>query len=235
MKRTLVISDIHGCIKQFDQLLIQVEFNPKYDQLILLGDYVDKGPHSKFVVDRVIDLVRNYDAIALRGNHDQRLFDLVNSPTSEIRSKFIKHGGLQTAQSYCDVESELTDGELDRVIETLKNQYMHHLNFLSQLPLYYEEQSHIYVHAGINPNYKDWREQPEHDFMYIKNEFIRSRFDMEKKVIFGHTRTNDIHGSPDIWFSDDKIGIDGGCSSGMQLNCLIIEDGKYKTEHIKFD
>lgn len=86
----------------------------------------------------------------------------------------------------------------------------------------------------MNPHYIDWKNQPEHDFMYIKDEFIRHTFeDLNKRVVFGHTKTIDIHGTSDIWFSKDKIGIDGGCAYGMQLNCLIFQEGSYITEQIK--
>ncbi|GAA3412077.1 metallophosphoesterase family protein [Paenibacillus hodogayensis] len=234
MKRTVMISDIHGCIKQFNQLLLLIEYNPIDDQLILLGDYVDRGPDSKAVVDRVIELVRNNKAIALRGNHDQRLYDLVNSHSKEVRIKFLEHGGIQTIQSYCGSNAEITEERLQQGIEMIRTNYRHHTDFLGQLPLYYEDNHHIYVHAGLNPSFTDWKKQSERDFMYIKDEFIRSSFDLKRKVIFGHTRTVDIHTQPDIWFSEDKIGIDGGCAYGMQLNCLIFQDGKYITEHIKW-
>jgi len=234
MKRTIMISDIHGCMDQFNQLLMKVEFNSKEDQLILLGDYVDRGPHSKKVVDKVIGLVRNHHAIALRGNHDQRFFDLINDEHNDVRAKFIEHGGIQTIQSYFDTNNEITDEILNQAVETIGTNFKHHVDFLSNLPFFYEDNDHIYVHAGINPKYTDWKKQPAHDFMYIKHEFIRSSFDLKKKVIFGHTRTVDIHGLPEIWFSEDKIGIDGGCAYGMQLNCLIFQDGKYTTDKIKW-
>ncbi|RAI86058.1 calcineurin-like phosphoesterase family protein [Paenibacillus pabuli] len=102
MKRTIMISDIHGCIDQLDQILQLTEYNSTKDKLILLGDYVDRGPNSKEVVDKVIQLVMNHNAIALRGNHDQRLVDLINSDSVTVRSKFLEHGGKQTLQSYCD-------------------------------------------------------------------------------------------------------------------------------------
>ncbi|KAA2301020.1 serine/threonine protein phosphatase, partial [Clostridioides difficile] len=72
MNRTIMISDIHGYIDPFNQLLDDINYNSKYDQLILLGDYVDRGPNSKEVVKEVIRLVKENHAIALRGNHDQR-------------------------------------------------------------------------------------------------------------------------------------------------------------------
>jgi len=98
--RTITISDIHGCVAQLDELLAQVKFNESNDQLLLLGDYVDKGPHSKETVDRVMDLVHNYGAIALRGNHDQRLVDLIRTNDATTRHKFLEHGGIQTLDSY---------------------------------------------------------------------------------------------------------------------------------------
>lgn len=237
MKRTIMISDIHGCIDQLNQMLHSIKFNSIDDQLILLGDYVDRGPNSKAVVDKVIELVSMHNAIALRGNHDQRLVDLINNDSALIRSKFIEHGGIQTLQSYCDINNmnnEISDEILNQAKDTIKTFFGHHIDFLSELPLFHEDYDHIYVHAGLNPNFIDWKNQPEYDFMYIKDEFIQHAFeDLNKRVIFGHTRTIDIHGTSDIWFSKDKIGIDGGCAYGLQLNCLIFQEGSYIAEQIK--
>ena len=65
--------------------------------------------------------------------------------------------------------------------------------------------------------------------MYIKDDFLHLSTRVEKKVIFGHTRTIELHGSSDIWFGGDKIGIDGGCAYGEQLNALILQQGVYST------
>lgn len=232
MNRTIMISDIHGCIDQFNQMLDHVDFNSRFDRLILLGDYVDRGPNSKEVVTKVIELVEKHNAIALRGNHDQRLVDLIRNDSTSVRSKFIEHGGVQTLQSYCDITDGIIDEKLNQSIDRIGTHFSHHIEFLSKLPLYHEDNDHIYVHAGLNPKYTDWKNQSEHDFMYIKDEFIQSSFDLNKRIIFGHTRTIDIHGTSDIWFSEDKIGIDGGCAYGMQLNCLIFHEGSYKSERI---
>ncbi|MCK6073893.1 metallophosphoesterase [Paenibacillus silvae] len=232
MNRTLMISDIHGCIAAFNQLLEDVHYNPKHDQLILLGDYVDRGPSSKEVVDKVMELVHEHHAVALRGNHDQRFVDLIQEGGSSIQSKFIKHGGLPTLQSYCQPEHDFSQEMIEEAREIIQSNYRHHIDFLSKLPLFYEDEAHIYVHAGLNPDYSEWKHQPERDFMYIKEKFIDRTFSsLHKKVIFGHTKTIDIHGSADVWFAEDKIGIDGGCASGMQLNCLIYQKDTYKVEH----
>ncbi|MBH5316855.1 serine/threonine protein phosphatase [Paenibacillus sp. GSMTC-2017] len=231
MHRTLIISDIHGCFKQFNELLNKVEFNASNDQLILIGDYVDRGPNSKEVVDKVIDLVENHHAIALRGNHDQRLVDLVQQNSSEVQYKFMQHGGPETIKSYCIDES--CNESLESTICHIRGQYSHHIAFLERLPLYYEDEKHIYVHAGINPTYPDWKEQTDHDFMYIKGIFHKADLGLSKTVVFGHTRTVELQETPEVWFGNGKIGIDGGCAYGMQLNCLIYQGDEYKTVSVK--
>jgi serine/threonine protein phosphatase 1 len=235
MTRTIMISDIHGCVEQLNALLDLVEYSSNRDQLILLGDYVDRGPKSRETVDRIIDLVTNHRAIALRGNHDQRLIDLVRTTDAQIQTKFMEHGGLQTIQSYCDfIGNEITNEQLQEARVYIELHYNPHTEFLNSLPFYHEDEHHIYVHAGLNPHYLNWRDQPSHDFMYIKNDFIRFKTRADKKVIFGHTRAMEIHGIPDVWFHEDKIGIDGGCAYGLQLNALIYENGTYVTRMVKF-
>lgn len=235
MTRTIMISDIHGCIEQLNSLLDLVEFSSSRDQLILLGDYVDRGPKSRETMDKVIDLVANHRALALRGNHDQRLVDLIRRNDTQIQTRFVEHGGLQTVQSYCEyIGDEISNEQLQDARLYIEQHYHAHIEFLDSLPLYHEDEYHIYVHAGLNPHYLNWREQPAYDFMYIKNEFIRSKTRVDKKVVFGHTRAVEIHGSSDIWFQEDKIGIDGGCAYGLQLNALIYEAGSYVAREIKF-
>jgi len=233
LNRTIIISDIHGCIDEFNELLENVRFNRNSDQLILLGDYVDRGPASREVVERAMELVKQDNAVALRGNHDQRLVDLVLGDDEAVKAKFRMHGGLQTLQSYIEFTgSELTDEVIQQARERIAQDYGHHIEFLSRLPLYYEDDAHIYVHAGLNPRYPNWKEQPDHDFMYIKSDFYLHPTHVDKKVIFGHSRAEEIHQKSDVWFAVDKIGIDGGCAYGQQLNALIVENGSYLTERV---
>jgi serine/threonine protein phosphatase 1 len=233
VSRTLVISDIHGCYDTFNSLLKLIQFTPKADKLILIGDYVDRGRQSKEVIAQVLQMVHNHEAIALRGNHDQRFIEFVYNRTDD--AKFLEHGGLQTIQSYCEMnytESELSDKKLMAHIKaTIRNKYCDHLESLDSLPLYYEDKSHIYVHAGLNPFYKNWKDQPEKDFIWIREAFLNYPTAVDKVVVFGHTKTIDIHGTADIWFGGDKVGIDGGCAYGLQLNCLEIKDNTAYTTH----
>jgi len=234
MKRTLMISDIHGCLEPFERLLEEIRYDPGRDRLVLLGDYVDRGPRSRDVVDKVMDLVERHGAVALRGNHDQRLVDLIRTNDSYVRSKFMEHGGKRTIFSYCGLGRDEMNGDtLSEAISYIERNYGHHIDFLGKLPLYYEDDRHICVHAGLNPAYPNWKEQPARDFMYIKKDFFRSRTKVDRTVVFGHTRAEEIHGAPEVWFQEDKIAIDGGCAYGAQLNCLIYEEGAYSTHAIR--
>lgn len=233
MRRTLVVSDIHGCIKPFNRLLEQEGYNPAEDQLILLGDYVDRGPQSKEVVERVIELVREQGAIALRGNHDHRFAQLIRTNLPDTKARFLKYGGVATLSSYVKASKPpkpLTTSNAK--IQYIRKYYANHIEFLEQLPLYHEDEQHIYVHAGINPKYARWQDQPEHDFMYIRDEFHYSKLETEKTVVFGHTKTSKLHASSNIWFGEGKIGIDGGCAYGKQLNMLIYEEGTYRAAYV---
>ncbi|MZQ84050.1 serine/threonine protein phosphatase [Paenibacillus sp. 5J-6] len=226
MKRTLVVSDIHGCVEEFKQLLVKVNFNAEEDQLVLLGDYVDRGPDSRGTVEYVMQLVREAGAIALKGNHDQRFVEVLSEVDPLTEMKFFEHGGIQTFQSFCG-QSNL---DIKQSKERILGKCLDHITFLNNLPLYYEDEGHIYVHAGLNPAFVDWKTQPERDFMWIRAPFVQQPTVVKKTVIFGHTPAKDIHGKADVWFDRDKIGIDGGCPYGFQLNCLEIKgENQYTT------
>ncbi|MGQ8873309.1 metallophosphoesterase [Paenibacillus sp. TSA_86.1] len=226
-KRTLVISDIHGCHAEFKQLLEIVNYNPAQDRLILIGDYVSRGPDSKKVVDLVIELVHENGAIALQGNHDQRFVRVIKNQASEKEvSKFFDKGGRETLQSYCQTNIVENSYHMKEVQDFVMDQFSHHIDFLKDLPYFYEDDEYIYVHAGLNPLVSSLSEQDPHDLLYIKEYFYTNKNPMDKIIIFGHTVTKDIHNSFDIWFGGDKIGIDGGCSFGGQLNCLELVNGK---------
>jgi serine/threonine protein phosphatase 1 len=229
--RTLVISDIHGCYTHFIKLLGKIEYNPGSDKLILLGDYVDRGNASKNVVERVQHLVQNSGLIALRGNHDQRFVELMLGK-DDLAPRFFQHGGLETLRSYTSIDNEANWRDAR---EYIMKEYRHHITFLGNLPFYHEDEQYIYVHAGLNPEYVNWKEQPTEDFMWIRDKFIGQATSVRKTVVFGHTTTMVIHESADIWFGEDKIGIDGGCSFGRQLNCLEISGiGGYKAFKVDF-
>ncbi|CAG7610681.1 Serine/threonine-protein phosphatase 1 [Paenibacillus solanacearum] len=231
MGRTLAISDIHGCFEEFGALLELVNYRPEQDRLILLGDYIDRGPQSKEVVEKVMTLHEQWGVVALRGNHEQLMMDALQKDED---ARWLKNGALQTIASYCDLSvysDRLDESHYRAAKQYMKEHFAAHLSFIESLPLYYETDRHIFVHAGINPAAEDWKNQSLRDFIWIRDEFYNCPTELTQTVVFGHTSANRLHESDDIWFGEDKIGIDGGCVYGHQLNCLVLEENGTCSSH----
>lgn len=224
----LVISDIHGCYDEFQALLANTEYAPERDQLYLLGDYMDRGPKSKDAIDRVKELVEADGAVALRGNHDQFFLDWLDDPVEGMRQVAL-NGGLETIRSFLGgIDWGASDPEVWRAwADAVKRDYPDVVAFLRALPYYREEAGYIFVHAGIDPSLDDWRKTSAHDMIWIREPFLEAReLTVDGTVIHGHTPVINLHGSHDIYYRADRIGIDGACAYGGQLNALTIEDGE---------
>jgi serine/threonine protein phosphatase 1 len=209
-KRILAISDIHGMLEKFNGLLEMVKYNPKEDQLILLGDYVDRGPEPIKTLLKVAELVEN-GAIALRGNHEDMFLNVAcemergNSNPQEL-ALHIHNGGAITQQQYVNLSEDDQAG-----IRIL----------LCKFKLIHEEDNFIFVHAGINPCFPIDKQDPS-DLVWIRDEFIYGPVIEGKTVIFGHTPTKYMSGHFNIWHGDGKICIDCGAAYGGKLACLKI-------------
>lgn len=209
------------------------------DSLILLGDYVDRGPNSKEVIEQVKSLKEADGVIALRGNHDQMMLDALLEDTVKRDGHWLRNGAYATIGSYLGHPSleEIFDWKIfAQAKKLIMKEFKHHIDFLNELEYFYETDTHIFIHAGINPSYSDWKQQPNYDSIWIRDEFYMNPTGLQKTVVFGHTSTINLHESADIWFSPmgDKIGIDGGCAYGKQINCLeILEGGEYITHFVR--
>ncbi len=218
--RTFVISDIHGELDLFTQLLERIDYDAEHDELILLGDYIDRGPNSKGVLEKVIELQKN-GAIVLRGNHEDMLLRAVKGDNkwSEI---WLRNGGVETLESY-----GVSVSEADLVFPD-DDLWQKHLHFIDTLKYYYETEEAIFVHAGIDPKIP-LEETPASILAWIREDFY-STYDGDKTVVFGHTPTQILHKDQqnnDVFFGTNHvIGIDGGAAFGGQLNCLNIRSRK---------
>lgn len=213
MKRILAISDIHGELELFNELLEKVKYDAGEDQLVLLGDYVDRGPDSKGVLERVVELKRQ-GAIVLRGNHDQMMLEAAKGETGAAVN-WLRNGALSTLQSY---DASIKGMELPEM-----ELFWEHVEFLKETAFYYETDGYIFVHAGVQPGVP-LQETDPYLLMWIRDEFHRG-YSGEKKVVFGHTPTFKLRETDDcsVYFGDNRIiGIDGGAFYGGQLNCLEI-------------
>jgi serine/threonine protein phosphatase 1 len=202
--RTLVVGDIHGKLDLFNQLLEKMEYRTGEDRLILIGDLVDRGEHSRGVVERAIELKSESpnNVIVIRGNHEAMMLAALANPESEQAELWYYNGGIETLQSYADEE-----GNLD-VPES-------HWDFIASLPTWYEDDHAIYVHAGLPEDDdgsflhpRDASQNPE--LYWARNRKFFGGYE-GKTVVFGHTITGMIFGErAKVWMRGSLVGVDTG-------------------------
>ena len=171
--RKLAISDIHGCKKSFEALLDRIAFS-KGDLLYLLGDYVDRGPDSKGVIDLIWELQRDgYQLECLRGNHEELVLRAASGNFTFLE-KWLKTDGKDTMDSFG--VSQCAD---------IPQEY---IRWMDALPYYLEVDNYLLVHSGL-----DFRlEDPLSDTMemcWLRDWYHTIRYDWLKDriIIHGHT------------------------------------------------
>jgi serine/threonine protein phosphatase 1 len=208
MERIFAIGDIHGCFDKLVALMDIIDVDLEKDTLVFIGDYIDRGPQSKEVVDYLMDLSGQAGKVVfLKGNHELMLEEYLNG-TNQFG--FLANGGLATLDSYSNGGSPDENNPIPTT----------HLDFFRDLRMYYETDQYIFVHAGLKENVP-LEEQNEWDMLWIREEFIYSDFDFGKRVIFGHTPFQ----KPIVL--DNKIGIDTGAVYGNKLTCVELPAEKF--------
>ncbi len=230
MKKTiLAISDIHGCYDQLKEILHKVNYNSYKHQLILVGDYVDRGQKSKQVIDLIMNLVDD-GAIALRGNHDQMFLDFLLTNSGVNDQLFLSNGGLSTIESYVGYEwftEGVTFESLHEARKFINNNFSEHVRFFYHLPLFHKLDNYLFVHAGIDPSLSDWILTPAEEMIWIREDFYKKEHPHDFTIVHGHTPCINFHDSHEPFFVGKRIGIDGGCAYSGQLNCLEINEDNY--------
>ncbi len=133
--RLLAIGDIHGCLTALDRLLDTVR-PVRDDIVVLLGDYVDRGPDSRGVLDRLLELRRRTRLVTLCGNHEQMMLEARRDPV--IRDNWLLYGVDKTLRSYAETGQQ---GDLADVPRE-------HWEFIEQCLDWFESDDHFFVHAG---------------------------------------------------------------------------------------
>ncbi|GIW99772.1 MAG: serine/threonine protein phosphatase [Pirellulaceae bacterium] len=201
--RTIVIGDIHGCSKALIGLLEAIDPG-KEDRLIFLGDYVDRGPDSRGVIDILLDVQQRYTATFLLGNHDIMFRGVL---TGRDPTLWLQIGGQPTVTSY--------GGKLTKVDPS-------HLDFLQQCLPYWESDSHIYVHANYVAALP-MDEQPEEALFW---EHLSTRLPHPhcsgKHVVCGHTPQ--MTGDP--LHLSYLTCVDTACFAGLWLTAWCAETGQ---------
>jgi len=193
--RHFAIGDIHGCFNSLKELIENKIQLQKNDKLILLGDYIDRGPNSKEVVDYIIELQdRGYDIMTLLGNHESMLVDAYYNESAI--SKWIQNGGSETLKSF--------------EINSLKNLESKYLDFFNNLKLYFELDEYLFVHAGFN----DELENPFVDkycMLWKSRERYFNPLLRDRIIIHGHSPVPINSCEEQIKNNSNVINIDAGC------------------------
>lgn len=224
-----IISDIHGCYEEYQELLKKIDFSEK-DQLYILGDTVDRGPEPIKVLQ---DIMSRRNVIYILGNHDflfvyfvRKLgidFTGTGSFSKEDKEDFhayLKDGGRVTIEQFL----VLSEAERKEICSYLRNakayEVLEHCN-----------KKYILVHAGIS-DFEESKALEEHRFI----DFIYKRMDYDKRyysdedtfIVTGHTPTIYINNPPEyaVYKGNGHIAIDCGCVFGGKLAAYCIESGQ---------
>jgi serine/threonine protein phosphatase 1 len=222
--RAYAIGDIHGCIEPLRALLDRVRDDaaahaaPR-NVVIYLGDYVDRGTHSRGVIDLILsEPLAGFERVYLKGNHEESLIRFLADERSG--AQWFAYGGDATLYSY---------GVRPPPLNADKNEFQRaqrefaqklpaaHLAFFERLSLMHIEGDYAFVHAGIRPRVPIDR-QASQDLLWIRDEFLQSNLDFGKVVVHGHS----ISEAPAV--RPNRIGIDTGAFASGHLTCLILED-----------
>lgn len=207
---TFAIGDIHGCPQKLELLVAVCELISagRAARFVLIGDYVDRGPDPKGVIDFLIkQQFRDPERfICLRGNHEQMLIaaaDVGHSDSDLIN--WWANGGEQTLDSYgVDDPSAIPD---------------EHLAWVKNLPLKLADGIRLYVHAGIRPGVSI-ADQIADDLLWIREPFLSSQRDHGVLVVHGHTPTNTR--LPDL--RNNRLNMDTGACFGGQLTAAMFSN-----------
>jgi predicted MPP superfamily phosphohydrolase len=219
--RLYVIGDVHGRSDLLDALANIIEkdaaasLGPETG-CIFLGDYIDRGPHSKKVLDRLAAQDWPLPFLALRGNHEEMLLRFLTD--ASYLSAWQRYGGLETLYSYgIDVQKVMKAQAFDSAQEALLAAMPQEVvDFVAATPNSYMLGDYFFCHAGIRPGIA-LAEQREEDLLWIREEFVDSTAEHEKVIVHGHTPAE----RPEVKLN--RINVDTGAYITGTLTCLVLE------------
>ena len=201
--RLLAIGDVHGCLKSLKKLLKSVDPQPE-DTVIMLGDYVDRGPDSKGVIEYLLNWKWKASLVCLKGNHELIMEHAVHSKLHGEHWREV--GGQATLDSY--------GGDLENVPEA-------HWDFIERARYFHETDEFIFVHGGLNPN-RPLLDQDQEEMCWLRFRDAKPH-QSGKLMICGHTVQKKG------WPADKGFGvcIDTAACRGGFLTCLDAERGRF--------
>jgi len=201
--RILAIGDIHGCHVAFDTLLDHLAVTPS-DTVVVLGDVIDRGPGTRQVIDRLLELRERCRLIFLLGNHEEMFLDSLT--IDEVREPWLSFGGLETLISYGEHAEDTGELPAD------------HIAFLKSGLDYFETDSTVFVHASLEPG-RPLSEQTAEWLRWAKLTKQEQPLPSGQRVICGHTAQKDGQ----VWVGNGWVCLDTYAYGGMFLTALDVE------------
>lgn len=221
--RVYAVGDIHG---RLDKLVAmeraiaahQGETPPPADcGVIFLGDYIDRGPESRTVIEHL--LKRDFAGLPRRcllGNHEAAMLEFLEDPA--IGPAWLAYGGMATLASYgVSMPAGPVEDRMEHLRQDLRAKVpAPHVDFLRDLELWAAIGDYLFVHAGVRPG-RRLEQQSRTDLLEIREPFLSHRRPLPWRVVHGHT----VSEAPEI--RAHRIGIDTGAYAGGPLSCAVLE------------
>jgi serine/threonine protein phosphatase 1 len=219
--RIYAVGDVHGREDALRDVFARIDADlvarPAHRTVqIFLGDYVDRGPSTRGVLDGLIKRGQDHELLLLKGNHETFFLDFFTNPA--VLGVWRQHGGLQALTSY-GLKPSLNPGasEQRELAEAFAAAVpASHRRLLAGLATFYKCGDFVFVHAGIRPGVPI-SEQKEEDLLWIREDFLLYEREHEKIVVHGHTPGRE----PEVCFN--RINLDIGAYATGRLACLTIE------------
>ncbi|MGB3722199.1 MAG: metallophosphoesterase [Pacificimonas sp.] len=221
--RVYAIGDIHGMARLLKTLLKTIKRDLKgYEgrsEIVFLGDYIDRGPDSAAVIERLCEGPGPGDAwICLKGNHDAFLSDTMYAEklNSRYYRAWVEQGGLEAMLSW-GVDRATVYGDPDEAVAALRKAMPKpHRKFFRKLKSSYQTGDYMFVHAGVRPHI-DLDDQQEKDLLWIREDFLKHRKDFGAHIVHGHTIFEDVDAQR------NRTGVDTGAYKTGKLSALVLE------------
>jgi serine/threonine protein phosphatase 1 len=233
--RAYAVGDCHGCLEALRELREAIVADsaradaagPRAQRrvVVYLGDYIDRGPDSRGVIDLLIgEPLAGFETIHMLGNHEALMRGFLDG--EDVASVWMMNGGIETMRSYgLDVTAlngPWPGGDALALRDALAAVVPQaHRAFLDGLALCHIEGDYFFVHAGLRPGLALDRQDPA-DLIWIREPFLSSRADHGKVVVHGHSAARE----PEV--RANRIGIDTGACYGGKLTALVLEDDRHR-------
>ena len=221
--RVFAVGDIHGHADLLGRVATAVAEDLQADRprealTVFVGDYIDRGPSSAAVIDRLLRRDFPTPIVTLRGNHEQMLLDTLDG--GAMLGSWLSNGGVETAQSYGLSAAALGVQDPEELRRRLLDVIpAAHLGFLRSTELSRRIDGYFFCHAGIEPGIALDRQSAE-TLLWIRRPFHLSTLDHGAVVVHGHTPVP----RPEV--KPNRINIDTGAFASGRLTCLAVDGAR---------